>query len=232
MSEVHFGFKPSSEAPVNTEEDVVGSSNDSEMAKTRITELNSVVTMTVRQYEDFKDGAKQRHSGEVRVWKEAFRETSETLINDVKVAKADSGMMFVERNLILVRFEKNVDALRTLVNTNVDRMIGLTDVLSRIWGLFESCCFIDRLDYTVNILKLAREVQLLSGLAESKDLELQMVPSLVDEASYIWKEPSELKEKREPFKEKNKTVFAFRAEILESKARTGYIVGSLPEVNA
>lgn len=80
-------------------------------------------------------------------------------INDLKLAKADSVRISVEPNLILGRLEKNAQALRFLVNANVERKLTSTDSMAKIRKLLESGLSIHRSDYFVKISKLAREVQ-------------------------------------------------------------------------
>lgn len=55
-----------------------------------------------------------------------------SLINDVKIAKADSVEMSVERNLILARFEEHVRSLQTQVKANVDRKATFTDTMAKL----------------------------------------------------------------------------------------------------
>lgn len=81
--------------------------------------------------------------------------------------------MSIKRNLILVRLKENVRALQPLVNENVERKVPLTDAIAKARELLESCLSIDRSDYSVKFSKPTREAHRLSGLVDSKDLELQ-----------------------------------------------------------
>lgn len=74
-------------------------------------ELGSIETSSVRRREKLLDEARQLHTEEINVWIKTSAETVDSLIDDVKVAKADGVEMSVERNLILAYFEKHVRAL-------------------------------------------------------------------------------------------------------------------------
>lgn len=55
----------------------------------RIAEFEFVETITVRRYEELIDEVEQRHAGEVSIWKETSQENGNSLIKDMRVAKAD-----------------------------------------------------------------------------------------------------------------------------------------------
>lgn len=56
----------------------------------------------------------------------------DSLINGVKVAKAESVKKSVKWNTILVNFEKEVCALQALANANVGRNVKLMDSVAKI----------------------------------------------------------------------------------------------------
>lgn len=140
--------------------------------------------------------------------------------------------MSVEWNLILDRFEKHVRALRTLVNANVEQKVTLTDAMARIRELLESARSIDCLGYSIKISKLVRELQRLSGLVDSKDLEVRTMLWLVDKASSLRAEALKLKEEWDQLTAENNVVLALGTEIFELKSMIGSIVGFRQEVNA
>lgn len=78
---------------------------------------------------------KQRHAAEVSVWKETSRGNADSIINNVKVAKADIVKMSVERNLIRALFGEHFRALQTLVIANPERKVTLTDSMANIKGV-------------------------------------------------------------------------------------------------
>lgn len=87
--------------------------------KAFIAEVESVETITIPRRGDVSDEDKQRHTDEISVWKETSAENADSVINNGKVAKADSIKMSVNRNLILDRFEEHVRALQALIDANV-----------------------------------------------------------------------------------------------------------------
>lgn len=103
--------------------------------------LYSVETITVRRQEKLTEKANERHAEEDNVWKEDSRKSANSHSIDVKVAKGDS--MKIEQNLMLARLEKPVRALRTLVNTNIERKLTSTSAMAKIRELFTSGCSID-----------------------------------------------------------------------------------------
>lgn len=112
----------------------------------------------------------------------------------MKLEEADSLKTSLERNLILVRLEELSRALETLVEANAERKVTFTDSTGKIWERHEIGRAIERSDYSIKLSKRAREVQLLSGLVESKDLELQRSLWLVDEVSLLRELFSKLRE--------------------------------------
>lgn len=72
-------------------------------------------------------------------------------IYDVKVEKADSFEMFVERNLVLVRSKERVRAIQTTVDANVERKVTLTEDMTKIRKLLESGRSNNRLDRALHI---------------------------------------------------------------------------------
>lgn len=105
--------------------------------------------------------------------------------------------MSVKRNLILGSFEDHFCALQASVNENVDRKVTLTDAITKIRELLQISLSINLSDYSVKISKVAREVQRLSILVETKGSELQTMPGRVDEASQLRQERTKLKEDKD-----------------------------------
>lgn len=93
--------------------------------------------------------------------------------------------MSVRKNLILARFEEHVRTLQALVYVNVEQKVTLMDAISTMSKLLESSPSISKLDYFPKIANFAREVQRLTDLVESVDLELQTMCGLVEEASSL-----------------------------------------------
>lgn len=79
----------------------------------------------------------------------------------------------------------------------MERKVTLTKAIRRIRKLLESGRSIDHPDYSVKILKIAREVQRLSGLVASKGLKLQTAVGLVGKPSRFWEELSKLKKEKD-----------------------------------
>lgn len=71
--------------------------------------------------------------------------------------------------------------------------ITLTDAIAKITELLESCCSIDRSDYTVKIGRVTRKVQRLTDFVESKDLKLQTMLGLVEKTRRLREKLSKLK---------------------------------------
>lgn len=94
-----------------------------------------------------------------RVYKKTSQDNTDSLIDDLKVAKADSVKMSIERNLILAHFWEHICTLQTPANANVEWKMTLTDVMTKIPELFESVRLTDRSDYSVKMLKPAWEAQ-------------------------------------------------------------------------
>lgn len=72
--------------------------------------LASTETMAIRRHKVHMKVAKQRHVQKVSVRKETFRVNADSLVTDVKIARADSVKMAIDRNLIQSRFESHVRA--------------------------------------------------------------------------------------------------------------------------
>lgn len=60
----------------------------------------------------------------------------------------DSVKMSVEHKFILARFKEHVQAIQTIVNTNVKWIVIWIDVMAKILELFESGRLISRLDHS------------------------------------------------------------------------------------
>lgn len=131
-ADVPISTVPSSDVAVNTAGHAAELSTWLEKAKARITELESVETMTVHRYEKLMDEVKQRHAEKVSVWKDTSRKNADGLIDTVKVAKGDSVKMSVEQNLTFARFEKHICAQQTWVNANVEQKMTLADAMAKI----------------------------------------------------------------------------------------------------
>lgn len=119
---------------------------EQEKCRERIAELESAKTIAVCRHVKLMEEVKQRHAEEVSVWKETCQENAASRINDVKVAKADTVKMSLERNLIQARFEEHVWALQMLVNANVESIVKLTAALAKIRKLLKSGRSIDPSD--------------------------------------------------------------------------------------
>lgn len=98
-------------------------------------------------------------------------ENADSLINDVKAAKADSVRMSLEKNLIFARFGKHAHAPWNVVNTNVERKVSLMEDTAKVRKLFESGRSMYKLEHTAKISKLERESQQLTSIVMSKHLE-------------------------------------------------------------
>lgn len=134
----------------------------------------------------------KRHAEEIREWEEMFGWNIENVINGAVVAIADSVKISVQQNFDQTSFEKNVRDRHTLINVNLEQTLTVDDAIAKILELCQCDRSIDCLDYFVTNLNLTREVQRLSGLVESKYLELQKTPGMVDEASRLRVELSKL----------------------------------------
>lgn len=104
-------FVPSSEVPAISGGETTPLVAAMNNAKARIAELKSTETMTVRPHEELLEEVKYRLAKEVGVWKETSVKDSNSLINDVRLAKADRVKISVNRNWILSRWEEHVRAL-------------------------------------------------------------------------------------------------------------------------
>lgn len=176
---------PLSDVPVTDDWDATTLSAQLDEEKALIVELKSTETKTARQPEALLDETKQRLAEDIGVWNKTSAENANSLVNNVKFAKADSVMKCVERNLGLARLEEHVRALQALVKANVERNGTLKDVMTTVRDLLESGRHIKKSDNTEKISKLTREVQRLTVLMESKNSDLQTMPGLVEEASRL-----------------------------------------------
>lgn len=145
----------SSEVPVTARRHTAGFTTEVCKDEARIAELEYVEIMTVPRHKEFLDEVRLRHFKEVSVWKNSA-ENTDSLINDVKVVKADCVKMSMERNL---RFEEHVRTPQALVNANVEGKVKLTDFMAKIRKILESGCWINRSNYFVTIAKLIQKVQ-------------------------------------------------------------------------
>lgn len=125
------------------------------------------------------------YTEEISIWKETSAENADSLITDVNVAKANGVKMSVKRILVLARFQEHVRALQALVNANVDREVAIAHAMAKVGELLKIGRSIKKSDYAVKLSELTREVLLLTGLVESKDLEFQTIPGLKQEASRL-----------------------------------------------
>lgn len=91
----------------------------------------------------------------------------DSLNNKVKAAKADIVILIIESKMKLSRFEEHVCSLQALVNGNVERMMSLTEAMTRARKLLENDRSINKSDYSVKIPKLTAKVQRLTGVVES-----------------------------------------------------------------
>lgn len=88
-SDVSLDVATSSEVPVFTEGDAAKLSTELRKAKELISEIKSGETITASLQEEIIDEVKQCHAEKIRVKKETSRENENSLMNDIKVAKAD-----------------------------------------------------------------------------------------------------------------------------------------------
>lgn len=130
----------------------------------------------------------------------------------------------------MTRIEEHIRSLQTLVDVNVDRKVELADAVVKIREFLESGRSIDRSDYCVKILKVSWGIQRLSGVVELKNLELQTMAGLIDEASSLQKDLSNLQEERNRLMTENRVVPVVGTENSELMKPTDSIVGSLQEV--
>lgn len=87
---------PSSDLPSSPEEDSTELVGDLDEAEARIAKPESVGTVTGRRHEESLHEIKKCHAEEIGVWKGTYAENADSLVNDVKIAKADSVMMSVK----------------------------------------------------------------------------------------------------------------------------------------
>lgn len=106
-------------------------------------------------------------------------EITDSLINNVQVAKAEGVKMSVERTFILI-FDEYVLDSHALVNANVEPKVTLKIKMALVREVIQSDRSINRSEYFVTITKLEQEEQRLIFLVESKKLELQTMPGFVE----------------------------------------------------
>lgn len=152
-----------------------------------IAKLELVKTVNVRLHGELLDKTRTRHAEEFSVWRETSDEKADGAINYVKGAKADSVQMSVEKNLMLDHYAERVRAVQILINANVQRKVTLTDVMAKVRELLERDHSVHKSYYSVEISNRAREVQRLTGLFVSKNLESQTMLGLEDKASRLRK---------------------------------------------
>lgn len=113
-STVPVGAAPSSEAPadIGKEKKLAKVLADFEKHQARLADLESVEMMTIRRHQNLLNELKQPHAKKVTVWLENSRDSADSLNNDVRVAKAEAIKMSVDRNLILARYKRHLQALR------------------------------------------------------------------------------------------------------------------------
>lgn len=95
--------------------------------------------------------SKQLRAEKISIFKVTYIENADSLINHIKVARAESVKMSVERNMISARFEEHVCALHTLGNANVQRKVSLTEAIAKVRNLLESVRSIDNYDYSMKV---------------------------------------------------------------------------------
>lgn len=93
--------------------------------------------------------------------------------------------MSLAKTLILTRLEESVRALQVVGNADVVRKVAMTEAMALDRDLVESDRSSIKSNYSVMISKLTREVQLLTGLVESNNLEVQMTSGLAEDGSCL-----------------------------------------------
>lgn len=181
-------------------------------AKEHIADLESAETIIVLRHEVLSEDVKQHHAKNFSSWKETFAENADSLINNTKVAKADTVKMAIEKNLISARFEQHVWAPHARENANVKRNLTIANALAKIRELLESVHSIKCSNHFVKISKSTRKLQQLTGPNELKGLELQTMPRLVDEASRLREELSMLKWDKDRTTAENKVMLVLGTE--------------------
>lgn len=94
-------------------------------------ELESVETITLRRQEELLEEPE-----EANIRNETSRENADSPTHNVKVTNADSVKMSVKQNSILTLFEEHLRALQATVDTNVERMVRMDEVMTMIRKLF------------------------------------------------------------------------------------------------
>lgn len=101
----------------------------------------------------------------------------------------------------------------------MQRKVTLTDAMTNITELLESDRSIYPSDSFVKIWNRVLEVQRLSGMVESKDLKLQTIPGLVEEASRLREELLQQKEDEDRSETENKSMLALSTKRFQLKQR-------------
>lgn len=143
------GTVPSTEVPTTVGRSTTGLATELDMPKAQIVEFESVGTVTVCWHEELLGDVKQCYAEEVSFWKETSFKNVNSLIRDVKVTKADSDKMSVEKILTSARFEEHIRSLQKLVNANAEWKVSLTDAMAKTRELLKSPRSIDVLGYSV-----------------------------------------------------------------------------------
>lgn len=119
--------------------------------KVRNAKLESIDTITVPRDGELLNEVKQRLAKGISVWKEIPAENLDSLIKNVKFAKADSVKISVESNLIFAGFKEHVCALQVLVIAKMERKVVLSDAMRKLKDLLESGYSIQKSDCSVKI---------------------------------------------------------------------------------
>lgn len=90
------------------------------------------------------------------IWNDTSVETVDSLIYNVKVAKADRVKTSVERSFIFARLNEHFRALQGLVNANVEQKLTLRDAMTTEREPHGSARSIRKLDNSVKISKLTQ----------------------------------------------------------------------------
>lgn len=154
QSDIGVDTVPSLDIPVTSDGNVTTLATELDEVMEDITELESMETLTGRGREDVLEKIKQRHAKEDGAWKETSAGKTNSLINDVTVAKAEGIKISVERNEIPSRFAEHVSALHALVKANVEHKVPLNDAMKTLKELLESCRSIKKSEYSVKTARL------------------------------------------------------------------------------
>lgn len=108
-----------------------------------------------------------------------------SLIYEVKIAVADRVQMSSKRNLIFARFKKHVRVPQTIVSAPVEGKVTLTKTMAKIRVSPVIGRLINWSNYFVKFLNLLQEVQQPPGRVELMDLELQTMPTSIEDISSL-----------------------------------------------